>query len=114
MQGGGPLVKHYEVSRVLKQDLSMSYRKLKKSAYQGNSQRCLVTRMLYAKKMLALLEAGKRIINIDETWLPHLDFRSKKWRQRGEPNTMATKALSHKVNMIAAVDTEGRLYLSLT
>ena len=27
---------------------------------------------------------------------------------------MSTKTLSHRVNMIAAVDTEGRLYLSLT
>ena len=92
----------------------MSYRRLRTAAYQGNSQRCLVTRMLYAKKMLSLLEAGKRIINIDETWLPHLDFRNKKWRRRGEPNTMSTKALSHKVNMIAAVDTNGQLYVSLT
>ena len=92
----------------------MSYRLLKRAAYQGNSQRCLVTRMLYAKKMLSLLEAGKRIINIDETWLPHLDFRNKKWRGRGEPNTMSTKSLGHKVNMIAAVDTDGRLYVSLT
>ena len=47
-------------------------------------------RMLYAKKMFELLEQGKRIINIDETWLPHLDFRNKKWRRRGEPNTMST------------------------
>ena len=71
-------------------------------------------RMLYAKKMFELLEQGKRIINIDETWLPHLDFRNKKWRRRGEPNTMSTKSLSHKVNMIAGIDTNGCLYLSLT
>ena len=70
--------------------------------------------MLYAKKMLELLDQGKRIINIDETWLPHLDFRNKKWRRRGEPNTLSTKSLSCKVNMIAALDTEGHLYLSLT
>ena len=50
----------------------------------------------------------------DETWLPHLDFRNKKWRRRGMPNTMSTKQLSPKVNMIAALDTDGRLYLSLT
>ena len=87
---------------------------LKKVAYQGNSQRCLVTRMLYAKKMFSLLDEGKRIINIDETWLPHLDFRNKKWRQRGETNTVSTKALSERVNMIAALDTDGRVYLSLT
>ena len=37
-------------------------------------------RMKYAKKMLEVLAEGKRVINIDETWLPHLDFRNKKWR----------------------------------
>ena len=62
----------------------MRYRVLKRVAYQGNSERCLVMRMLYAKKMFTLLDQGKRIINIDETWLPHLDFRNKKWRARGE------------------------------
>ena len=102
------------VGSVLKKHFGMSYRVLKRAAYQGNSQRCLVTRMLYAKKMFELLQQGKRIINIDETWLPHTDFRNKKWRSRGEPNTNAIKSLSPKVNMIAAVDTDGRLYLSLT
>ena len=114
VQGGGLDVKNEEVRVVLREDYHMSYRTLKQTAYQGNSQRCLVTRMLYAKKMFQLLDAGKRIINIDETWLPHLDFRNKKWRRRGEPNTLSTKSLSPKVNMIAAVDTDGNLYLSLT
>ena len=103
-----------EVRKVLRQNLNMRYRVLKKVEYQGNSERCLVTRMLYAKQMLTLLGEGKRIINIDETWLPHLDFRSKKWRQRGEKNTASSKQLGHRVNMIAAIDTEGNLYLSLT
>ena len=70
--------------------------------------------MLYAKKMFELLEQGARILNIDETWLPHLDFRNKKWRQRGERNSVSMKSLSHRVNMIAAIDTEGHMYLSLT
>ena len=102
------------VRRVLHNDLDMRYRVLKKVAFQGNSQRCLVMRMLYAKKMFELLQDGKRIINIDETWIPGLDFRNKKWRARGEQNTVSYKALAHRVNMIAALDTEGRLYLSLT
>ena len=64
--------------------------------------------------MLSLLESGATILNIDETWLPHLDFRSRKWRARGEPNSVSTRSFSHRVNMIAAIDTNGRLYLSLT
>ena len=70
--------------------------------------------MLYAKKMLALLDEGKRVINIDETWLPYLDFRNMKWRQKGEANTVSSKDLAPRVNMIAALDTEGRIYVSLT
>ena len=92
----------------------MRYRVLKRVEFQGNSERCLVMRMKYAQKMLEVLAEGKRVINIDETWLPHLDFRNKKWRQRGEQNTVSYKPLGHRVNMIAAIDTEGELYLSLT
>ena len=103
-----------EVRKVLREKLNMRYRVLKKVEYQGNSERCLVTRMLYAQKMLELLGEGKRIINIDETWLPHLDFRSKKWRQRGERNTISARQLGHRVNMIAALDTDGNIYMSLT
>lgn len=103
-----------QVRAVLKKDFDMSYRMLKKVPFQGNSDRCLVTRMLYAKKMLALLDEGKRIINIDETWLPNLDFRVKKWKEKGHANTVNSKDLAPKVNMIAALDTDGRLYLSLT
>ena len=69
-----------QIRSVLRESFNMRYRVLKKVEYQGNSERCLVTRMLYAKKMFQLLKQGSRIINIDETWLPHLDFRNKKWR----------------------------------
>ena len=44
------------VGNVLKKHFKMSYRVLKRATYQGNSQRCLVTRMLYAKKMFELLQ----------------------------------------------------------
>ena len=40
------------VRKVLRENLNMRFRVLKKVEYQGNSERCLVTRMLYAKKML--------------------------------------------------------------
>ena len=97
----------WHVRSVLHNDFNMRYRVLKKVPFQGNSERCLVMRMHYAKKMLELMKQGVRVIKIDETWLPHLDFRNKKWRLRGEQNTVSYKALSHRVNMIAALDTEG-------
>ena len=98
----------------MREDCNLRYKKLKRVAWQGNSERCLVTRMLYARRLLEILDEGKRIINIDETWLPHLDFRRMSWRRRGEANSIPSRGLSQRVNMIAALDTEGRLYLSLT
>ena len=64
--------------------------------------------------MLGILSSGKRVINIDETWLSTTSFRRKKWRVKGDNNSVSHKNLSHNVNMIAAVDTEGQVYLSLT
>jgi len=64
--------------------------------------------------VLPLLLQGKRIINIDESWIPYLDFRKEKWAPRGQKNTMSSKDLSTKVNMLIALDTSGRVYAALT
>lgn len=63
--------------------------------------------------MLNLLSAGKRIIYVDETWLPKTDFRRMKWHARGMSNSVVVKDMSQRVNMITALDTNGEVYLSL-
>ena len=80
----------------------------------ANSDRSLVLRQKFARMMLPLLSQGKRIINFDETSVPFLDFRHRKWGARSEKNTISRKDLTQKVNMIAAVDTQGRVYAALT
>ena len=71
-------------------------------------------RLRYSKVLIDELNKGTRVINIDESWLPHLNFRRRSWRKRGEANTIGKKQISYKVNVISAVDTEGNVYLSLT
>ena len=44
--------------------------------------------------MLPLLLEGKRIINIDESSVPHLDFRRAKWAPKGEKNSISVKEMS--------------------
>ena len=91
-----------------------SYRKILHTAYLANSDRSLVLRMKFAKMMLPLLASGKRVINIDESSIPFLDFRRHKWCPIGQRNTVSKKDLSPKVNLIAAVDTSGRAYAAIT
>ena len=60
----------------------MSYRRARKVPIQGNSERCLVLRQQYAKVMLEQLEQGKRVINVDESWLNESSFLRKIWASK--------------------------------
>ena len=41
------------------------------------------------------------------------DFRRMKWRPAGSSNSIARKLMVPRVSMIAAVDTDGEVFLSL-
>ena len=107
-------VKHSLVSGVLRNVFNMKYKKVKKVAYQANSDRCLILRQLYAKVMIEQLSKGKRVICIDETWISETDFRRRKWRQSGTTNSIAERTVKPRISMITAIDTDGHIYNSLT
>ena len=99
---------------VLKGSHNLSYRKIKRVPFQGNSERCRVLRSLYARKMLTLYQSPQRVINIDESWIPEADFRRRRWKRRGMINTAPDKLLSQKVNIISAVASDGEVWFALT
>ena len=102
------------VRDVLKQDHKLSYRKIKRIPFQGNSERCKVLRSLYAQKMLPIYETSQRVINIDESWLNEADFRGRRWKGRGMLNTASDKVFSQKINIIVAIASDGDMWMSLT
>jgi hypothetical protein len=102
------------VRTVLKENYSMRYKKIQRSNLLGNLDRSLVLRQHYAKLMIPLLADGRRVICIDETFLPTLDYRKSKWCKKGQKNTLASKDLSARVNMICGLDTDGNIYPALT
>ena len=57
--------------------MKMRYSKIRKLPYQANTERCLVLRHLYAKKLFELLPTNVRIFNCDESWINDLS-----WNQR--------------------------------
>lgn len=63
------------VSKVLRKYFHMRYKSVQKICYAGNSERSLALRCMCAKVLLQLLSAGKRLVNIDETWLDDTDMR---------------------------------------
>ena len=63
---------------------------------------------------MGLLSNGKRIINIDETWLNESNFARKTWGQRNGQGNTILNSISPRVSMIAAVDTDGRVWFTLS
>ena len=92
----------------------MRYKKVKRHAFQGNSERNVVKRAMYAKTMLDILDSNRRIICIDETWINQCDFRHHKWRQKGESNSAPQKDVDPRISLIVAIDNYGEVYVTLT
>lgn len=54
------------------------------------------------------------IVNIDETWLNETSFIRRAWSKRdGRGNTILHR-VSPRISMITALDTEGRVWFSLS
>ena len=71
--------KPWELARILKEDLGMQYRRIKPLSTNTNSERNLVLRQRFAMELIKLMQEGKRILNVDQTWLGMSDFRTMKW-----------------------------------
>jgi len=99
---------------VFRQDLQMGYRQAKNVPVQCNIERNLVLRQQYSMKLLPQLEAGKRIINVDESWLNQTRFLRRTWVPSGAPSTFREKQVAPRISRLLAVDTEGQMWFSLT
>ena len=64
--------------------------------------------------MLPLLRDGSRIINLDESWLNDTNYSRKLWLPAHTSASIPLSPVHHRLALIAALDTEGRVYYSLT
>ena len=94
--------------------MGLSYRKIKRVPFQGNSERNRVLRSLYSQQMLSVYEQYERVINVDESWIPQADFHNRRWKRRGMLNTAPDKVLSQKINIITALASDGEVWIALT
>ena len=78
----GEEVSPYHIKQTLKKEMDLKYGKIKKLAKQANSTRNLYMRQQFGIKMLDLLAEGKRILNIDETWLGQTNYQRQVWQTK--------------------------------
>jgi hypothetical protein len=98
----------------LKKEMHMGYRMAKTVPIQSNLERSLVLRQQYSLKILPMFETGRRIINVDESWLNHTRHLRRTWVPSDAPSTFREKQVTPRVSLILALDTDGRLWFSLT
>ena len=51
---------------------------------------------------------------MDESWINELDFARRKWHNRDECNSLPRKNVSPRLSLLAAIDTDGRVFMALT
>ena len=64
--------------------------------------------------MIELLQSGKRILNVDESWLSQGSFFNRRWLGTDCPATISYKLISPRLAVLAALDTDGRGFYALT
>ena len=64
-------------------------------------------------ELVTLLSQGKRIINVDETWLGMTDFRRRMWSEKRKPASVVQLQMVPRISMIMGLDSAGAVYLSL-
>ena len=64
--------------------------------------------------VLKQLSQQKNIVNIDETWINETSHTRKTWAPRDGSGNVKLNAVSPRLSMIAALDTEGRVWFSLS
>jgi hypothetical protein len=109
---GGEL-KTYRVNHILRYDLGLRYKPLLYGAPEANTERCMVLRQQFAIRFLQILKDGKRVYNIDESWIDSMNYTRGHWRPRLYA-MKGNKAVSPRISLIACVGTDGSSSYCLT
>lgn len=64
--------------------------------------------------MLPLLKVGRRIINVDESWLNNTRFLRRLWTPTDAPATFSDKQVAPRISLLLALDTNGKMWFALT
>ena len=110
----GRHVKLSAAQTVLRRIPQVSYRMIRDPGLLVNSDKSKVLRQKYAFTVMNLLKEGHRIVNVDESNLDTLTFLRYGWQRKDLRATGLTKQLGARLTLIAAIDSDGRLWYTLS
>ena len=71
-------------------------------------------RQQYGMAMIPILEKGMRVINIDESWLNGTTYIRRMWAPNKDTCSTVINTVTPRLSLLAAIDTEGQSWFSLT
>ena len=63
---------------------------------------------------MELLSEGKRVINIDESWINETSFIRRTWAEKGGQGNTLKNAIQPRISMISALDTDGNVWFTVS
>ena len=102
------------VHEVMRQDCSLTYRKVTHLAPKQNSDQNRILRQRWAMSFLEIIKKKPRIINVDESALVYLDFSRRIWATKGSSHGIKVPAVQPRLSLIMAIDNHGVIYGSMT
>lgn len=91
----------------------MSYKKIKRINIRHNLKVSKLQRQYAAGQFIINLDAGKTIINIDESIIDQTDFRRKGWAAIGKDVYTANSQRLEKVSIIGGASSKGDFYYTI-
>ena len=64
--------------------------------------------------MIELLLSKKRVINVDESSFNMTNYIRQSWSKADKPATFTAKTVTPRLSLLAALDTSGNVYYSLS
>ena len=97
------------IRNILKTEIDYIYRKAKKVEPRTNTENSLVHRQKYAKTMFDLLIKGKRIINVDESFIDQSNYTRRSWSHKKYRGSVKSTNMKESLKIFASLDTDGNV-----
>ena len=106
-------ISHSTIQKYLKEELNVSYRKLRPVSTLYNTLDSCLQRQYAASYYIKFVQSNKRIINIDESNLSLTEFQRRGWLIKGVKNKATLAHRPSSLNLIAAISSWGESFFTI-
>lgn len=101
------------VGEVMREQLSLSWQRIRKTSHKQNSGFHKVRRRYFAKELLSQFEQGHIIVNVDETAINYTSTGKYMWRKRTGPGRILSQRIIPGLTLFLAAATTGDLFAAV-